>query len=214
MKIKEIKELFDKKAINEVEKTIDEATQTVTSGRLERIKALFYLQHTGRFRENKIYKKASFDKYLLDRHLMTLGTYEKEKWAFSKHLDESQKRGPGIISSIKYKCGAGNVKKVLSEIKAAESKRKTPMPREKIQEIIDKNSKPVVEKPRKRPIKAFERELDGARATILEQGQTIKELHDQIGKLIKSVNEYKPYKSMYAKLLKAVGPVAELLKAA
>ncbi len=214
MKIKEIVKEFEAKAIKTIEKVVDEAIKTMTGGRYERIKALFYLSHTGRFRENKIYKDSSFDRYILDRHLITVGTYENEKWAFLRFPDESQKRGPGIISSIKNKCGAGKVKKVLGEIKTAEGNRKTAIPRTKIQEIIDKNAKPVVEKPKKRPIKAFERELDGARATILEQGQTIKEQHDQIEKLKKAVNEYKEYKRLYEDLLLIVGPIAEVLKKA
>lgn len=210
MNIKDIKKEFDNKKIIEIERSADASAQKAISGRKEFIRALYYLEHTGRYKENATYKNAKFDKYLNDRFCMRLTTYESERWTFVNFPDESETigkiyAGPGLVASIKKKCGTKKVAAVLGEIKKADGARKTPLTRDGIQKIIDRHRKPARTANKSLSAVVLEKKYDKIKDENIRLHKTIKEQNEQIGKLKATVLEYK---NKYESLLKVAGPIA------
>lgn len=147
MTIKEIlKKKYRDKKLSEIESTVTDNLNKSVKHRKNFILALYYLDFTSRFKENLAYKKETFETYINDQFHLRLGTYHQERWAFIKHEKAAIKHGPGLITKIKKSCGPVNVKKVLVKINDVESKRTTPLSRNKKEEIISDYALPVKEK--------------------------------------------------------------------
>jgi len=180
---------YDEKRITEIEKDVEHFKKHANSAEKSMVETLHYLETTERFKENASYKNSTFDVYVKDRFCITPTTYQSMRKAYHFYRDEAIKYGPGLIKSIEKKCGTNNVKHVLDEIKAADSKTKKPISRSKIQEVIEKNakSKPVPKLPKmkdetdwKRKYKveksarvATEKELEAAKEQIARLKDTV-----------------------------------------
>lgn len=177
---------YDKKSIDEIEKIADRSCQLSKESRKKFIEVLYYLQFTSRFRENKLYKKASFKDYIYDQFHLRETSYHNEKAAFFQFPDEAVTIGPGVITKARQKCGALKVKKVLAEI--VKLPKQTP---EKINKIIFAHAKPVKPKPTKPDAKQLG--LISDRAVEVAKQKTIEaeSLKTQVLKLKDTVKNQK-----------------------
>ena len=187
----ELKNRYREKKLSVIESFALQYRDQSIELRKDFIMALYYLQFTRRFRENPAYKKESFEAYVNDIFHLRIGTFNQERWAFIKHESSSIKHGPGLITKIKKVCGSLNVKKVIDKIEDAESKRKTPLPRNKKEAIILNHALPVKDKPYKEPKGVVEAKLQKAEKTIQENGKIKIEKDDQIVKLKATVRALK-----------------------
>jgi len=207
--IDDLKKEFDQLTINNVEKRADFYKERSLGGRKDFIKTLYYLKHTSRFRENKVFKSSTFEQYVNTRHSLRLATFEREAWAFFKFPVASEHHGTGLINKIRTVCGSENVPKIIEKIEAL------PKPdMQKINKVINANEIPERKKrkadERTRPtIKSLQSALDKAQGTIQAQTIELKEAYARI-KTLKATAE--SYKEKYDNLLKVVGPVATFIK--
>jgi len=140
-----LKKKYDEKKINDIEGDVEHFKKHHVSAQKAMVEVLHYLEVTERYKENPSYKASPFDVYINDRFCIRKTTYMDMRIAFHNFREESLKYGPGLVSSIKKKCGAENMRTVLDEIKTADSKTKKPISRKKIQDVMDKYRKePVV----------------------------------------------------------------------
>jgi len=208
MNIDALKKEFDQLKIDKVELRADFYKESSLKGRKDFIKTLYYLKYTSRFKENKFFKKSTFEQYLNTRHSLRLATFENEAWAFFKYPIASERYGAGLINKIKTVCGAENVPKVVGRIELLPKK-----DMQKINTIIDANEMPERKKrkadQRTRPtIKSLQSALDKAQGIIQTQTAELKEAYARI-KILKATSL--TYKEKYDNLLKIVGPVATFI---
>ena len=98
--------------------------------------ALHDLKRSNQWREDPRFKQGSWEMYLRDNFNMTPHSLDEAFRAYSYFPEVAEKYGPGFVTQVKTKCGAGKVREVVQQIEEAEAKRKTPIPRDKIQDII------------------------------------------------------------------------------
>lgn len=186
----------DALTIDQIETLTDAALKNSTEGRREFIMNLFYLQKTERFKENKRYKKASFETYIKDRHRISFNAYMNERTAFTMFLPEIEKHGLDPIIKIRDKCGTGNIKKV-SDILSKEKKKVAGgiISLEKEAGIIKQFERPkpevVSEKLNTLTYSHLRSEVDRLRVLTRAQAQYIVELEERNERLIKALNTEK-----------------------
>ena len=139
----ELKKQYEKKTISEIEGSIKENNQLSLEARRDAIFALAYLEHSGRYKENPMYRKSNFENYLKGFYNIRINTYMESKRSFMKHEAETIKYGVGLVSKIYRQCGALKEQKVLDDIHATEKGLKAPIKRDKIDAIIQKYAKPT-----------------------------------------------------------------------
>ena len=138
-----LRKKYDKKTIGQIEGEIKKNNELSLESKKASILLLRYLQSSGRFKENPLYRKSNFENYLSGVYNMRLNTFMESSRAFSKYPEESCKYGVGLISKVFRKCSSIKGKKVLAEIKIADEKSKIPLKRDKIEVIINKYSRPI-----------------------------------------------------------------------
>ena len=129
------------------------------------------------------YKKAPWEIYLRDTFKISKQTYLNMVEAFFKFPKESKVLGPGLVTTVKQRCGKANMRSVIDKI----MKIKKPT-HPKIEKVIDANLLPVVSQRAGKPsYAALEREnaklKDEVRTLLLENSK----LSKQIVKLKKAV---------------------------
>ena len=199
-----LKAQYRDKKLSEIEVIASNNLDQSVNNRRDFILALYYLQFTSRFRENKAYKNYTFETYINERFHLRLGTYNEKRWAFIKHKDASIKYGAGFVSKIKRECGAGNVKKVVAEIDTESKKVKKPLTRNKKDAITLKYALPKKEVPVKKSDSIWQSELDLAKSVIQDQNKLISDQTKQIKKLKMALEKYK---QKYGDLLEATTPM-------
>lgn len=186
---------WDKMTIEEIEGEIKGHKVSSLEAMMKATEALDYLRMTGRFKENKLYRKSNFEGYLMGMFNTRLNTHMENARAFGKHPAESLKYGAGLVSKIHRACGAIKEKKVLEEIVEADKKAKTPIKRSKIEAIIQKYAKPT---PPATPqykalyvaeMKAHERTKEQYQEAV----QELKQARKQIEKLKATILNLKSY---------------------
>lgn len=179
MLLDDLKKKYDSAAIGEIETKCEKFSRNAASNRKDLILTLYYLERTRRFRENPVYKSASFKVYLMDKHNLREWTYNKERFAFIAHPEAAAKWGPGLVSKIQTECGADKVPDVVKKIEETKG-----VNRLKIDKIIKANSKPKADQAPVGPTKSeIEAESQRRMQTIAEYIQQIKEKDEQIDKL-------------------------------
>jgi len=189
---------YENMAITEIEKQIKSNNELSLEARKTSILALLYLKRSGRYKENPLYSKTSFKNYLLNFYNIREKTFDESARAFDKFPKESVKYGVGLVSKITRACGVKKEKEVLEEIKEAQKKLKTPIKREKIDEIIYKHSKPVEAKgPGYKTRYIEEARLHQITKTRYDTAiAELKVARDQIEKLKATVLKLKPFKNI------------------
>jgi len=180
--IKELKAEYDSKSITEIEQEAKKTQGKAKEIHAEFIEILFYMERTGRYKENALYKNTGFPQYIEFQFGIRWATYHETRLALGNFPDFSKKYSPALVTSIKSKCGAKKTPAVIKQIEAKQAKRKTPLVREEIQEIVDKYRKPVVVRP-KPDIRLLKDQAIVAEQTVKEQGKVILTKDEQIVKL-------------------------------
>lgn len=184
--IKELKERYDGKTIDEIEAEAKNTSAIQESNHREFIGALFYLENTKRYKENKSYRDASFTEYIYGFYGISFQTYSRYRLVYFRYPVESGKFGPGTIMKIVSGCGAEMVPRVVKEI---EKEKKTKP--ERVREIIESFAKPRLKKRKARPTyKELERELIAEKKKNAEAQKTIVAQAEQIERLKSTVRRY------------------------
>jgi hypothetical protein len=184
-----LKKQYDGQKINDIESTVTMYHDLSAANRKDFILGLYYLDRTKRFKENKVYRNATFEKYIGNLYSLKRATYDKERFAFIAHPEAAEKYGPGLVARIKDDCGADKVVDVVKKIEDAKDIGT-------IDKIIVKNAKKQPE-PKKAetksepPKKVLERENANQVKTIADYLKTIQEQDEQIQKNLKTIIELK-----------------------
>ena len=142
----QLKQKYGNKKIGEIEREIKANVGLSFKAQMEMTFALSYLKFSSRYKENSIYRKATFDSYLKGMYNIRLGTFHERVQAFSHYPIEAEKYGVGLVAKIKRKCGVHKEKSVFNEIRETQKKLKTPIKAAHIETIIKRNSLPVKDK--------------------------------------------------------------------
>lgn len=185
---------YDSMTIVEIEKEIQDNRELSIEAKKEAIKALCVLRSTGRYKENPVYKKSSFENYLMGQFNIRYNTFQEEARAFKFFPEETVKYGVGLVAKIHRVCGAKNEIAAIREIKAADNKTKAPIQRIKIEEIIQKHSTRPVKDEKKNYKQLYLEEVQ--RHEVLKEKhrealEELKEARVQIGKLKRTVVDMK-----------------------
>ncbi len=84
------------------------------------IEGLQYLEVSKRYKENKVYSRASFKSYLDGEFSMHDSTYRELVKAYIRHPDETLKFGVGVVRKINQLCGL-RAKKAFAKIEKAKT---------------------------------------------------------------------------------------------
>ena len=199
-----LKEKYDGKSINEIEKEVKLNKTLSLKAKKVVTFALLYLRNSGRYKENPMYRKSSFENYLLGFHNIRINTFMEDARAFSKFEKESLKYGVGLVSKIHRKCGAKKEKMVLAEIKEAEKSLKTPIKRSKIEIIIQKHTAPKAPLVKQDYKKLYADEVrchEITKQKYADVAQELKKAKEQIEKLKATVLELRPLRDMKKAIL-------------
>jgi hypothetical protein len=177
---------IEKKDILAIESEIKGFQADSFEARASAILLLQYLKNSGRFRENPYYKNSTFEVYLDSVYGITYKSFHDMGTAII-YYPEAEKYGAGTIAKIRNLCGVAKVKKVLSEIKAEETKRAKPITRMMIKDIIDRNKSPQEPSTPKPPEHDFRADNEKLRATIAEQKEELTILRDQVSRQIETI---------------------------
>jgi hypothetical protein len=195
----EILKKYEGKTLKQIEDQIRENNKSAHESRAGVVEGLMYLRKTSRYKENPLYAKSSFERYLMGEFNMRLGTLLETASAYSNYPEESARYGVGLIAKVKKRCTPVAQRKVMDEIKATGKKLKKPITRDKIDFIIQKHAKPSppaketykelyvaeVEKNQKltekynqamNDLTAANRQIEKLKATILKMRDAAKEL--------------------------------------
>jgi hypothetical protein len=184
-----LKKQYDGQKINDIESTVTRYHDLSAANRKDFILGLYYLDRTKRYKENKVYKNATFEKYIGNLYSLKRATYDKERFAFIAHPEAAEKYGPGLVARIKDDCGADRVVDVVKKIEDAKDIGT-------IDKIIVKNAKKQPEPKNadtksEPPKKVLERENANQVKTIADYLKTIHEQDEQIQKLTDTVEKLK-----------------------
>jgi predicted nucleic acid-binding Zn-ribbon protein len=177
---------YDKLSIGEIEERIEKSFLQSRQSQKEMYEMLYYLYTTKRFKENPRYKKVSFDTYLQDNFNIRMNTFRENVRAFTNYSDFAVEYGAGLVTKIANICGAKKISKVISEIEKEEKTHKNGLNRAVIENIIQKNATPKIEKQVTDWKAMYEAEAAAHEATkqALRVAVTkVKELQDQVRKL-------------------------------
>ena len=136
---------YDTLTIVKLESMVIEKNEASLSSKKEMVETLIYLKTSKRFRENKVYAKASFDHYIFDRFNIRPKTFREMQKAFTRHPEETVHYGVGTVARIQRECGQKNAGNVLNEMRKTETAVKV-LKYNKIDDIIKKYAKPRPEK--------------------------------------------------------------------
>jgi len=128
--------VFEQKRIEDIEKHLTDLKQLSNDAMAEFYLGLKYLEKTKRYKENKRYKTASFWTYIDDIFQIKQTAYRENIRALMNHPDKTKKYGVGLVSKVMRTCKSEAVEKVFADIETKQEKRKTPVSREQIEEII------------------------------------------------------------------------------
>jgi len=180
---------YDEMSITQLENAVRKALKRFKCGIIEAAKLLRYLQRTNRYKENARYAKEPFKVYLDDQFGVRMGTYME--WVKALPYEkEAETFGVGLVSKTVSTCGKKGAERAFAEISALEEVKKKSVPREKIEEIIEKHTDPKRKEAAKkerndwRAMYVTERaahlatkaELQKAQKTIIEQAEQIRKL--------------------------------------
>lgn len=212
---------YKKKSLDEIEKLISSFDSESKTSRMYFIMALYYLQFTGRYTEDSIYKDLDFYSYLESKYYIRPTTFRNEVWAYTRYSKECSTYGKGLLIKIRDRCGPLAIPRVLKELKALKPKGKVKsgwkVAKWEIEHIIESNlSEEYLKRsdaPSKPDHRVVEKQLDEVRLKAQEYVQMIKERDERIAKLEESVRLYKvkatAWEEKYMTLVGAFSPVMD-----
>lgn len=187
---------YDGMTLIVLETKIDELHLLSKESQKDMYEILDYLRTSGRYKENEMYARSNFWKYIEDRFSILEGTFRQNKDIFEKHPETAVKYGQGLIAKIRRKCGKEKTKTVLDQIEKKEKSLKKRILRNQIEEIIETNKKPENPDKIKTTISdwksMYHRECtlhEKTKESLRDAMSEIAELHDQVKKLKKSAKK-------------------------
>ncbi len=190
--LEELKSRYDSVNIGTIEEDCKNAKDISSLHRRDFILRLYYLERTSRFKENKVYENATFEKYIMNMFSLRYSMFNKERFAFIAHPVATAKWGAGLIDRIKTECGAGKLTEVIQAIEDTPN-----ISYHGIEKIIANTRKPKTKtKPKPEAnITESKRELEKGNAKkmkmIAEYIQTINEQTVQIERMKDTINNQK-----------------------
>ena len=142
MKIDDLKARYDSVSITNIETSIHALQAAETDSHRQYIAALFYLEHTSRYKDNKAYAHADFDTYIREVFNLSPLKYRESKLLYVKFPVEAEKYGVGYVARAAKRCGSDKLPAVFNCLRREEAKRKTPVSSEVKDAILDANAKP------------------------------------------------------------------------
>lgn len=134
---------FDAADVKTLEKMTESAMSEAMSKRIEFFELLSLWEKTGRFRENKQYKNATFEQYLWGRYMMRIPEYHRERIALLQFPEETEEFGASTVVEVKRKCGVVTAPKVFKEFqKEKQNQKVNHLEPQKTAEIIRKHELP------------------------------------------------------------------------
>ena len=186
MEIEKLKEKYDGLTIGKVEKQVESSKNIYESTMRGMFATLYYLERTGRFKENRKYKKETFQTYLHDRFGIRPGTYYNSLRALIKYPDSVERHGIGLVKKVMRVCDERVHSAVFDELSAPSIKTR---PQKDV--IIENHKKPAADRQPADTVTGLRAEVDRKNKIIAEQAKTIKEMADRIEKLKQTVLSYK-----------------------
>lgn len=184
--IEELKKKYDTRSISQIENEAAHEKDLELKHQKSFIRALYYLDHTKRFRENPRFKNSSFDEYIKTMFDISPGWYKRLKIAFIGYPEQTEKFGPRTTYEIHDKCGPVRAAVAYKELETVPLKKATPG---FVEKVIAKHEKPELKAKReetvvaKPTVESLLRQLSQKDEIIAEQERTILEQHEQIKKL-------------------------------
>jgi len=185
---KRLKQKFDSLSIDKIETDAQLLRSSMLDSQENLYEILYYLKFTYRFRENKQYKKANWTNYLQEIFGISELQFHNNINAWFQFPKEAKELGPGLITTIRKKCGLENVKPVVNKIMVLKERTHP-----KIMDIIEKNRSPQQKKKDNKPsYAALERQLATAKDEIFRLRQENGILEKRIAKLVDAFKEDLP----------------------
>lgn len=156
---------------------------------------LFYLQTTSRYKELPGYKKSSFWQFIEDNFNIRKGTFMENIKAWTRYPEIAADFGTGLVTKIERMCGAAKIPKVAAEIRKERDGHKKPLPRARIETIIQSFRKQQNEVKKEitdwksmyeREAAAHEKTKNALRSAMAE----IHSLNDQIARLKRTAETF------------------------
>jgi len=190
-----MKKEFEKMTIVEIENEIREKNRLSLEMRGKAVLLLLQLRNSGRYKENPLYRKSSFENYLLGVFNIRYTTFLESARAYEKYPKESAKYGVGLVAKVHRACGVLKECKVIEEINAADKAAKTPLKRDKIEAIIQKYAKPTPPaKPGYKTLYVAEAKAHERTKEMYKVSQAdLKQAREQIEKLKATILDLKSY---------------------
>lgn len=195
--IEKLNKQYSNKKIGDIEKEIKASNVLSLEARKEATFALLYLKHSSRYKENPVYRKSSFESYLIGCHNIRPKTFAETVRGFDLFDEETKRYGIGLVSKVARKCGKKNQKQVLAEIQKADSNLKNPIQRAKIETIIEKHARPELPKNNYKTMYFNEvRQHEATKERYKDVVSELKAAKKQIEKLQATVLELRPLREM------------------
>lgn len=186
----EEKNKYNGMGIETLEKMVEDYRAQSRDSQRVMVEILIYLEANGRYKENKRYATSMFKQYIEDRFWIKFNSYQEMKYAYMKFPKHSGEYGIGIVSRVVNHCGRIKAKKVLEKIDAKRAALKNELPIHKINQIIEENANPKIEKSFidwRAMYEAEKKSHDATRESLKEALETIDELRCQVIKLKNTV---------------------------
>lgn len=141
--IEQLKTAYDKKKVGEIEKEAKSIQSKSKEFYVTFLELMFYLERTGRYKENPVYKKSRFEQYISFQFGITHSTYMDHRKAYNLFPELSLRYSPSMYASAVKKCGSKKVATVFKEVEAKEQELKRPVRVDEIKQIIHKHQKRI-----------------------------------------------------------------------
>lgn len=179
---------FDEMSITEIERRATDAQQLHHEAERELLNLLDYLEMTGRYRENPLFKSSTFPEYLNLKFGMTLGQFCFKRRIYTTFNKEVEALGVGTVSRLVHELPALDVSKAAQRILEAAQVKGGSLPNittAVIDEMRPKklDAKPVKVDTRDQEISKLKRELAAANTQIAKLKATILEYKSRFGEL-------------------------------
>lgn len=186
---KEVSDLFKDKSLAEIEQFLAGTKADFIENRRRYILGLFYIRDHELFRDDPVFKNATFDEYLERRHNIRRTRFDNELWAHVFYPEDAKKLGVGNVVKIRKDCGRLRVAGVINKITLLPSPDQLA-----INEIIKKEKVETAQPTRPKTIitlSVYERMLTQKNDLIRSLQQEVEKKKSQIKRLKQALLKYR-----------------------
>lgn len=140
------------KTIFQIEKSIENERDTALKHTVHTLEQLFYVQCKNLWRDNPMYKNASWAEYLQSRWKKTPSQFVQERILYLVHPKECEEFGPGTTQKIIKRCGQSRASDVFVEIRKLKDTKKKMPELAAIEKVIEKHAP---QSPETRPVISY-----------------------------------------------------------